>query len=163
MKEEWLGHLIGGSGSCFHTKRDAQAASLEAPSLPPPSDGASSGRPTCLPTARVDFTTLPATAIPPAAPRGLRLGSHLKDWRPQSLNTATRDGFHQPHSWLNYPTTFKVEDSHTATELGSLQSWGSHLIWAPMSPSQITPLTKVLPTRQLPVCVTPVSSCLQST
>ena len=143
VKEEWLGHLIGGSGSCFHTKRDAQRP---LPGGPQPFSSIRWGQlrqtrpPTCLLTARVDFTTLPATAIPPAAPRGLLLGSHLKDWHPQNLNTATRDGFHQPHSWLNYPTTFKVQDSHTATELGSLQSWGSHLIWAPMSPSRITPL-----------------------
>ena len=44
-----------------------------------------------------------------------------------------------PTQWLNYPTIFKVQDFHIATEPGSPQSWGPVSYWAPSSPPLMPP------------------------
>lgn len=82
--EEWLGHLIGGSRSSFHTQREMHRGC--SPGTSQPLSCIRWGQLWQAWLSHYQFGSTPsqATASPPVASRWLSLGSHLPGWLSQS-------------------------------------------------------------------------------
>lgn len=139
---EWLGHLIRGSRSSFHTQREMHRG--RSPRTSQPFSRIRWGQ-LCRPgfLATNSFQHLPATTSPPVASRGLWLGSHRPGRFHRTHHHAETDFTGCSHHFAAQPSTrFRTQTIvPPQNSIGVPAGLGSHLMWAPMSSPRRAPLS----------------------